>query len=158
PSDGACKAPALCAGVTCAASDLCHLAGTCDPASGFCTSQTAKQCPPGQACDPSDGACKVPSLCAGVICPPPVDACHLGGSCVPSTGVCSGQPPKPCPSGEVCDPSDGQCVAAAVLVPRPQRARELGLVPPVPINGLAADAAGGVYVAGAIIGTQSFDG
>src|SRR5262249_21968166 len=58
-ADGVCKGGGLCSGVTCPpASDLCHVAGTCNPASGTCSAETPKSCPGGQTCDPADGQCK----------------------------------------------------------------------------------------------------
>src|SRR5262249_5925462 len=66
--DGVCK-PALCLGVTCNASDLCHVAGACVPATGACSAETPKSCPVGQACDLADGQCKASgNLCANVTC------------------------------------------------------------------------------------------
>jgi hypothetical protein len=77
--DGQCHATDLCAGITCTASDLCHVAGACNPASGFCPAQTARLCPSGQACDLADGLCK--DLCASV-------SCTGGQTCDPGTGHC----------------------------------------------------------------------
>ncbi|HUJ27005.1 MAG TPA: hypothetical protein VLW85_13355 [Myxococcales bacterium] len=155
PADGRCKAVDLCAGVTCPApADLCHLPGACNPATGFCSTQPLKACPDGQQCDPADGTCKTPSLCVGVVCPVS-DACHLAGSCDPASGACSPQTAKPCSSGEACDPADGQCKPAAVLVPRPQLAKALALAS---LNALAFDAAGALYAAGSLAGTQTLDG
>ncbi|HEY7035087.1 MAG TPA: hypothetical protein VH482_27350 [Thermomicrobiales bacterium] len=64
--------------VVCAASDQCHVAGTCDPATGQC-SNPAK--PDGTACN--DG-----------------NACTQTDTC--QSGVCVGGNPVSCPSGTEC--------------------------------------------------------
>jgi hypothetical protein len=43
--------PDLCAGVTCAAQDQCHVTGSCDPATGLCSNPNAAN---GTACDDGD--------------------------------------------------------------------------------------------------------
>lgn len=83
-------APNLCVGVTCTASDACHVAGTCDPATGLCSNPAA---PDGTTCN--DG-----------------DACTQTDAC--SAGVCTGGNPKSCPSSGqclvgVCDAATGAC-------------------------------------------------
>lgn len=126
----------LCLGVTCPpASDLCHVAGTCDKATGLCSAETPVTCPPASdvchvagTCDVSTGACgpetpvtcpaglvcQVPAgcvdLCAGVTCTAS-DVCHVAGTCDPATGTCGPETPVTCPAGEVCDPANGQCTA-----------------------------------------------
>jgi hypothetical protein len=113
PADGVCKATNLCANVTClAATDLCHVAGTCNAVTGICDSQTTKSCPTGQSCDPGTGSCVAANLCANVTCPPAADLCHVAGTCNPSTGTCSGQVARSCPTGQSCDLGTGSCVAA----------------------------------------------
>src|SRR6185312_3476075 len=78
--------------VTCVASDQCHSAGTCDPASGTCSNPAKTDgtaCNDGNACTQSDicqnGACTGgnPVICTAQ------DQCHLAGTCNPSTGTCS---------------------------------------------------------------------
>jgi hypothetical protein len=98
--------------VVCAASDACHTAGTCAPATGVCSNPAA---PDGIAC--SDGnACTQADACASGACvsgPPVVctasDACHEAGTCGPATGVCS-NPVAPdgiaCSDGNVCTLND----------------------------------------------------
>src|SRR5207249_4992487 len=60
--------------VVCTASDQCHLAGTCDPATGRCSNPNA---PDGTAC--KDGnACTTSETCRGGVCvggPPPLENC-----------------------------------------------------------------------------------
>lgn len=98
--------------VTCSASDQCHTAGTCDPATGAC-SNPAK--PNGSSC--SDGSlCTQTDTCQAGVCTGsnPVtcqaqDQCHTAGSCDPQTGTCS-NPAKPdgstCSDGSLCTQSD----------------------------------------------------
>ncbi len=79
----------------CIASDQCHLAGICDPATGICNNPTA---PNGTIC--SDGnACTVSDTCSG--------------------GVCVAGTPKSCDDGnccttDSCDSATGACVNSAI--------------------------------------------
>jgi hypothetical protein len=98
---GVCKD--LCAGVVCAPLDACHVAGTCDPWTGACSSPAA---PDGTSCDDGNACTRADSCLAGVctgadpVTCRPIDQCHLAGTCNPSTGLCS----KPvAPSGTPCD-------------------------------------------------------
>src|SRR5439155_506038 len=88
--------------VVCAALDQCHVAGTCDPASGTCSTPhkpNGSACTDGNACTQSDicqaGACAapIPSVCAAL------DQCHVAGICDPASGVCA-NPAKP--NGSAC--------------------------------------------------------
>jgi len=155
-ADGMCKPIDLCAGVTCTATDLCHVAGTCSATTGTCSAQTPMSCATGQACDNADGMCKPIDLCAGVTCTA-TDLCHVAGTCSSSTGTCSAQTAKSCASGQTCDVADGICKGGSVAVPKPQVAKVLGVAPPL---GVAVDLAGVSYVGGGIYppGSQSFDG
>ncbi len=98
-----------CAGVVCTASDACHLAGTCNGATGVCSNPTAPNgthCDDGNACTQTDtcntGACggSNPVVCTAL------DACHDVGTCAPPTGACT-QPTKSagalCSDGNVCN-------------------------------------------------------
>ena len=76
--------------VTCAASDDCHIAGTCNPSSGKCSSPEA---PDGTAC--TDG-----------------NACTQTDSC--QAGVCKGTDPVTSDGSEAC--VNGACVCPADLV------------------------------------------
>ena len=111
--------------VVCPLPDQCHLAGTCDPATGTCSNPLA---PDGTPC--SDGsACTQTDTCQGGTCTggnPVVctaqDQCHVAGTCNPATGVC----PNPlAPDATPCDDGDGctvgdRCLAGACNgVPRP---------------------------------------
>ena len=84
-----------CAGVTCTAADQCHAAGTCDPATGRCSSPAR---PDGTACDDQDpctrgDACQA-GACTGLpLCPSLAAATArlaFGGACVTSAPA-SGQ-------------------------------------------------------------------
>src|SRR6185503_4853014 len=88
--------------VVCTAQDQCHMAGTCNPASGTCSNPNKPNgaiCNDGSACTKTDtcqsGACTGanPVVCTAQ------DQCHLGGTCNPSNGTCS-NPSKP--DGATC--------------------------------------------------------
>lgn len=111
--------------VTCTASDQCHTAGTCNPATGQC-SNPAKQ--DGFACNDGN-ACTQTDTCQGGVCTggnpvtcTALDQCHLAGTCDPTTGQCSNpvnvsapcDDGDPCTTGNVCLP-DGSCSAGAPL-------------------------------------------
>jgi hypothetical protein len=120
--DDTCQAGACASGATlnCAASDQCHAAGVCDPASGLCSNPAkadGASCNDGNACTQSD-SCQA-GVCTGanpVVCPA-ADQCHLGGTCDTSTGVCS-NPAKAdgasCNDGNSCTAGD-MCVAGACM-------------------------------------------
>jgi hypothetical protein len=96
--------------VTCSSSDQCHVAGTCDPSSGLCSTPTAPDgtvCNDGSACTRTD-TCQA-GVCVGsnpVTCSAS-DQCHAAGTCDPSTGVCSN---PIAPNGTAC--SDGNACTA----------------------------------------------
>src|SRR5207244_6658082 len=78
--------------VTCTAPDPCHVAGTCNPATGSCSTPTATNgtpCNDGNACTQTDtcqsGSCvgSNPVTCTAL------DQCHVAGTCNPATGSCS---------------------------------------------------------------------
>ncbi len=93
----ACAGVDRCVGVVCAASNQCHLAGTCvDHATGACSNPSAAD---GTPCDDgspitfgdqcSAGACAGLDRCVGVACAAS-NQCHLAGTCVDhATGACS---------------------------------------------------------------------
>jgi len=155
--------------VSCTAQDACHSAGTCDPATGACSSpakangtpcsdsnactrrdtcqagtctgsnpvicQSSEQCHDPGTCNPASGACSSPNkadgtlchdgdacttgdrcqdgACAGTSVTCPGDACHDAGTCDALTGACV-SPPKPdgtaCTDGDACTTVD-TCVA-----------------------------------------------
>ncbi len=120
--DDVCRSGA-CGGVhvVCAAADQCHDAGTCDPATGMCSSPArpdGSTCDDGDACT-HDDACQS-GACGGVhvICAA-ADQCHMAGSCDPVTGICS-SPARPdgsaCDDGNACTRTDtcqaGTCAGA----------------------------------------------
>ncbi|MFO0592891.1 MAG: DUF4215 domain-containing protein [Polyangiaceae bacterium] len=92
---------------TCTASDACHDAGTCDPATGACDSPNKAD---GVACDDGD-LCTQADACVAGVCTgsdpktcTPVDTCHDAGVCNPASGVCS-TPVRP--NGSACDDQNG---------------------------------------------------
>jgi hypothetical protein len=104
--------------VVCVASDQCHDAGRCDPASGLCSNPPARD---GTACDDGN-ACTRTDTCTGGQCrgtDPLVCAaaapCRDAGRCDPRTGQCLGAPLADgvaCDDGDVCSVGDA-CVAGA---------------------------------------------
>src|SRR5205823_4517135 len=77
--------------VVCTASDQCHTAGTCNPATGACSGPAkidGTACNDGNACTQTD-TCQS-GLCAGsnpVVCTAS-DQCHVAGTCNTATGQC----------------------------------------------------------------------
>ena len=79
--------------VVCTASDQCHVAGTCNPATGTCSNPnrhdgttcndgnacTTGRHVPGRPCAPGTN----PTICTAS------DQCHVAGTCDPGTGLCS---------------------------------------------------------------------
>lgn len=113
--------------VVCAASDACHVAGSCFALTGLCSDPAAAN---GVTCDDGD-LCTVGDVCLNGGCAggtPTVcdalDACHDAGNCAPATGVCT-NPSKadgtPCDLGMTCD--EGICEAATVAPPATATAR-----------------------------------
>ncbi|MGC4118174.1 MAG: lamin tail domain-containing protein [Myxococcales bacterium] len=114
-TNGTCAGVDHCLGVTCTAFDQCHLAGTCDHATGLCTNPTVPNgtgCTDGSPDTVNDvclaGICAGVDLCAGVTCTA-LDQCHLAGTCDHATGTCS-NPAKT--DGASCDDSN-PCTADA---------------------------------------------
>ncbi len=101
-----------CTGVVCAASDQCHAAGTCDPASGTCTNPRLADgttCNDGNACTQMD-ACLI-GVCMGMSATTcrALDQCHGAGTCNPATGACSNPPLTDntgCNDGNACTQTD----------------------------------------------------
>ncbi|MFO0760369.1 MAG: kelch repeat-containing protein [Byssovorax sp.] len=113
--NGVCTAGAP---VVCVASDACHDAGVCNPATGVCSNPNkanGSPCNDGNACTQND-TCQA-GVCTGgpaVVCSAS-DQCHDVGVCNQATGVCS-NPPKAdgaaCNDGNACTLTD-TCVAGA---------------------------------------------
>jgi len=124
-----CQAGACTGGdpVTCTASDQCHVAGTCDPATGTCADPAAPDetlCDDQNACTQTD-TCQT-GVCTGgntVTCPAS-DQCHVAGTCDPATGACSnpaapsntpcGSPGGACVTGGTCD-GQGSCIGGTAV-------------------------------------------
>src|SRR5207248_1529039 len=108
--------------VVCSASDQCHVAGTCDPASGTCSNPpkaNGTACNDGDACTQTD-TCQS-GVCTGsnpVVCPAS-DQCHDAGTCDTATGPCSNPHTTngtACSDGDACTQTDtcqsGTCTGA----------------------------------------------
>ena len=111
--------------ISCSPSDQCHVAGTCNPATGICSNPAkinGATCNDGNACTQAD-SCQAGTCVGGnpVSCSAS-DACHTAGTCNPSTGACS-NPAKPdgtaCDDGNACTLADscesGVCVGASTV-------------------------------------------
>lgn len=95
-----------CAGAciaNCTPSDQCHVAGTCNPASGTCTNPPASN---GTPCTGTNRCFQTYTCQAGVctgsnpvVCTPS-DQCHVAGTCAPETGTCSN---PSAPDGTPCE-------------------------------------------------------
>jgi len=123
----------LCVGtspVTCAASDQCHVPGTCNPGTGVCSNPAA---PDGTSCNDAN-ACTRTDVCTLGACTGgnPVtctasDACHVAGTCDTSTGTCSNPAAAAgtaCPDGNFCNGAEtcdgsGACVSGTPPTPNP---------------------------------------
>jgi len=93
--------------MACTASDSCHTAGTCDPATGMCTNPAKAEgatCNDGNACTTGD-ACRAGVCTGAAMACTASDTCHTAGTCDPTTGMCS-NPAKPegtsCDDGKMC--------------------------------------------------------
>jgi len=110
-------------GVTCTASDQCHVAGICDSETGLCSNPARAN---GASC--SDGnACTLGDTCQAGICSSgaavsctALDQCHDAGVCDSGTGTCT-NPAKTngasCSDGNPCTHDDtcqaGTCTSGA---------------------------------------------
>ena len=111
--------------VTCPAADACHVAGTCDPATGTCATPAVADdtpCNDADACTRAD-RCRA-GTCTGtdpVVCTA-LDQCHQTGSCDPQTGRCS-TPPQPefseCSDGIPCTAADTCRAGVCTGIPLP---------------------------------------
>src|SRR5439155_367579 len=98
--------------VSCTASDQCHIAGTCDPATGHCSNPEAAD---GTACDDGNACTQTDRCGSGVgegsnpvsgIAP---DHCHSAGSLDPATRHCSNPAAADgtaCNDGNACTQTD----------------------------------------------------
>src|SRR6185503_20112978 len=98
--------------VTCSPLDQCHVAGTCDPATGVCSDpnkSNGSSCNDGDACTQTD-TCQSGSCTGGnpVVCGA-LDQCHDPRVCDPANGVCSNpakQNGSGCNDGNACTQTD----------------------------------------------------
>jgi hypothetical protein len=98
--------------VTCGGASGCKMAGTCNPATGQCSSQNM---PNGTDCNDGN-ACTQTDECQGGVCQgsnpvscPGADQCHVAGTCNPANGQCT-QGNKPngtdCNDNNACTQTD----------------------------------------------------
>ncbi len=106
--------------VVCTPLSQCHVAGTCDPATGICDDPLAEDgtsCDDGDACTQTDEC--VSGACDGtnpVVCTP-LSQCHVAGTCDPGTGLCDdplAEDGTPCDDGEFCTDTD-ECLSGECL-------------------------------------------
>lgn len=113
--DGRCTSGAP---ATCAPIDACHEAGTCDRASGECTTGAVKNCNDDNpctidSCDNILGCKNVAKTCAAA------DKCHLAGTCNPMDGECTAgaaiscAPADACHAAKSCNLASGLCEGGA---------------------------------------------
>jgi len=124
-TNGICAGTDSCIGVSCIALDQCHVAGSCDHATGACSNPDAPNNTPcndgnpntlGDVC--TNGTCAGTDQCAGVTCTA-LDQCHVAGSCDHATGTCSNpvaSADTPCDDSDKCTQTDkcqaGVCVGS----------------------------------------------
>jgi parallel beta-helix repeat protein len=97
--------------VVCVASDQCHAAGTCNPATGYCSnpaSANGTPCDDGNLCTTNDTC--LSGVCGGSakVCAAS-GACFTGGACDPLTGACTSTPAAngtACNDGNACTQTD----------------------------------------------------
>ncbi len=160
-----CIGPGTCGGgtcsgttmVSCGALDQCHVAGTCDPASGACSNPQKLD---GTTCDDGD-PCTLNDQCTGGGCRgtpmacQPLDQCHDAGVCSSLNGLCS-NPVKPmgvgcddsnpCTTNDTCGPA-GACAGAPITCTQLDQCHLVGAcnpatglcVNPPAMNGLACN-------------------
>jgi hypothetical protein len=90
--------------VVCAASDQCHAPGTCDPSSGVCSNPSVADgsaCNDGNACTQTDSCQSGTCVGMNLVSCTASDACHVAGTCDPTTGTCS-NPAVTCSQPDVC--------------------------------------------------------
>src|SRR5207244_12546763 len=98
--------------VVCTASDQCHAAGTCKPATGTCSNPTR---PDGSGCNDGNGCTQTDTCQAGacvgtnpLVCTAS-DQCHTAGTCNPAT-IASRKRAQtacaPCDAGTACTQTD----------------------------------------------------
>ena len=126
---GTCVNTDPCRNVICAPPSQCYEAGRCNGA-GQCEDVMKKdfeRCDDGNAATAGDtchsGVCYGQNPCDNVVCRP-TDACHVAGTCVPTTGLCT-EPSAP--NGTICDDnnpatsndvcSSGHCIGSIECSP-----------------------------------------
>jgi hypothetical protein len=113
--DGTCTGSSS---VTCQASDQCHVAGTCNPATGACsnpvrtgTCDDGNSCTTGETCD-ANGQCTGGSAVScddGNVCT--TDGCNPASGCTHANNTNPCNDGNACTTGDVC--SGGSCVGGS---------------------------------------------
>jgi hypothetical protein len=100
---GVCQAGAA---TVCPTPDQCHDPGSCNPMTGICSNPPKGN---GSLCNADNNLCTGPDTCQSGVCQAGAavtcgasDQCTTGGTCNPSTGICSGSPK---PNGTACNDS-----------------------------------------------------
>jgi hypothetical protein len=128
---GACRNGSCAAGpaVVCEPADACHVAGTCDPATGRCSTPNA---PNGTRCGSNgqcqNGRCVEPCLPTNAVCNPATDTCcNIEGDACAENANCveAGEPGRCCRSEGAfcttqCDCCDGICADGVCCIPGKQ--------------------------------------
>src|SRR5439155_1490028 len=125
--------------VVCAASDHCHVAGTCDSKTGACSNPAIADgtaCDDGQLCTQKDGCSAGKCGGAPVVCAA-ADQCHVAGVCDPASGACSNPPVADgttCNDGQLCTRNDscsaGVCGGTAVVCAASDQCHAAGVCDP----------------------------
>ena len=119
----------VCAGsspVVCTASDQCHTVGSCNPSTGTCSNPAVSNgtaCNDGNACTQSDSCQSGTCVGSNSVTCTAQDACHVAGTCSPSTGQCSNPTASDgtaCTGSNLCDQSyacaGGTCTGGSPVV------------------------------------------
>ena len=111
--------------VVCTAMDQCHVAGTCNPATGMCSNPAANDgttCNDGNLCTTND-VCTSGSCSGTAVTCTAMDQCHVAGTCDSLTGMCSNPAANDgttCSDGNACTMGDtcqsGTCMAGSAVV------------------------------------------
>ncbi|MFO0749029.1 MAG: hypothetical protein U1F43_25695 [Myxococcota bacterium] len=143
----------VCSGsaIVCQSTGPCREPGTCDPATGTCSSPFKQDDTP---CDEGN-LCTLDDHCEGGTCIrtdlecQPLDECHVAGTCNPSTGLCTdpeASDTTSCDDGDYCTVTDTCDAGACFGSGRPDDAPTDWVVgtTPVTVYGVVPSTGGGV--------------
>jgi hypothetical protein len=111
-----CSNPAKPDGSACSDNSMCTQNDTCE--TGVCTAGNpvvcvaSDQCHAAGVCDPASGSCSNPALADGTPCDDR-NICTAGDSC--QSGTCAGAP-KCDPTLATCDPTSGLCCDLITMI------------------------------------------